>query len=758
MTSIPPKMQKIAENCKKLHTFNRKSAETAPVFVQNKPKVKSPQIDLNALLTNIYAQMDNWLNAKNKPNQTQFKANSKPTLETVINPYIAAAYTRKPTSGGRKNKPNTNPTPGINTTPFNTKRCTRNTPAGRTKTNPNKPNDVLHIKPGMLHSKGHCSIGRFSRCRQTEPNASDALIWKGGKEMLRWASVILITLAISSANAAEPFRLTLTDVEQNIYKQTVHLTSKNITPDCPHAWSIRKQVLHGGKQDGVEVIEVDNGALRFTVIPTRGMSIQQVAMGNLRLGWDSPIKGLVHPKFINLHTRQGLGWLEGFNEWMVRCGLEYFGGPGTDEFIDNVGNRSKMDLTLHGKIGNIPASQVEITVEKQKPYRITIRGMVEETCMHGPKLELSAEVSTLPGSDTLRISDKITNRSAVEQEFGILYHANYGTPLMEKGAEFVAPAKVVTPISKYPDPDVNSYNVYRAPTEGIAEQVFCLELWADNNDRTKVMLRNAAADKAVSMDFSVKQLPFFTLWKNPVAHEDGYVTGLEPGTGFPNNRSVERLFGRVPKLAPHQARRFTIDFTLHTGKNSVKKAADQVAAIQSGRKAKISTEPLPKEKIYLKDVIKEAKNWRPSYTSWYGKPAPDFTVTDLKGNKHKLSDYRGKNVLLVFWTTWCAPCRLEMPHLMRLRNNLSEEELAILAISNEHPDIVKKVADQVGINYTVLLEKNNMPEPFGIERIFGVSGIPSAFYIEPDGKIKVATSGLTTLSEIKAIIKAEKPK
>jgi peroxiredoxin len=99
-----------------------------------------------------------------------------------------------------------------------------------------------------------------------------------------------------------------------------------------------------------------------------------------------------------------------------------------------------------------------------------------------------------------------------------------------------------------------------------------------------------------------------------------------------------------------------------------------------------------------------------------------------------------------------------MPHLMRLRNNLSEEELAILAISNEHPDIVKKVADQVGINYTVLLEKNNMPEPFGIERIFGVSGIPSAFYIEPDGKIKVATSGLTTLSEIKAIIKAEKPK
>jgi hypothetical protein len=51
--------------------------------------------------------MDNWLNAKNKPNQTQFKANSNPTPKTVINPYITVSYTRKPPSGGRKNKPNT---------------------------------------------------------------------------------------------------------------------------------------------------------------------------------------------------------------------------------------------------------------------------------------------------------------------------------------------------------------------------------------------------------------------------------------------------------------------------------------------------------------------------------------------------------------------------------------------------------------------------------------------------------------------------
>jgi hypothetical protein len=420
--------------------------------------------------------------------------------------------------------------------------------------------------------------------------------------MLRWASVIFLTLVISSVQAAEPFHIVLTDVEQNIYKETINLTSSDITPGCPTSWSIRKHVLHGGKQEGVEVIEVDNGKLRFTIIPTRGMSVQQVAMGDLRLGWDSPVKGLVNPKFINLHTRQGLGWLEGFNEWMVRCGLEFFGGPGTDEFIDNTGKKAKMDLTLHGKIGNTPASQVEITVERQTPYRIRIRGRVDETCMHGPKLELWTEISTEPGSNTFRISDKITNRSAVEQEFGILYHANYGTPLMEKNARFVAPAREVTPINKYPDSDINSYNIYRAPTPGFAEQVFCLQLWADKNDRTKVMLRNAAGDKALSMAFSIKQLPFFTLWKNPVAYEDGYVTGLEPGTGFPRNRAIERRFSRVPKLAPHQSRFFTIDFALHVGRDQVRVAADEITDIQAGRKTQIDRNPLAAEKVSLSDV------------------------------------------------------------------------------------------------------------------------------------------------------------
>ena len=125
------------------------------------------------------------------------------------------------------------------------------------------------------------------------------------------------------------------------------------------AFSVVKSTLEGGKQEGVDIITVNNGAMKFVVIPTRGMSILQVELGDVRLGWESPVKDVVHPKFINLSSRGGLGWLEGFNEWMVRCGLEWAGHPGKDKFVNNVGEEAEMDLTLHGKIGNIPASEVE---------------------------------------------------------------------------------------------------------------------------------------------------------------------------------------------------------------------------------------------------------------------------------------------------------------------------------------------------------------------------------------------------------------
>ena len=164
-------------------------------------------------------------------------------------------------------------------------------------------------------------------------------------------AVIAVSVILATPNAhlsAQTTRYVLTSVEQNVDvgDWQVGARETGITPDAQ--WSVRRQRLHGGKQDGVDVIVIDNGRMTITLVPTRGMGILRVVSGDMRLGWDSPVREVVNPKYMNLEARGGLGWLEGFNEWMARCGLEWAGHPGQDRFINNLGEQAEMNLTLHG--------------------------------------------------------------------------------------------------------------------------------------------------------------------------------------------------------------------------------------------------------------------------------------------------------------------------------------------------------------------------------------------------------------------------
>jgi len=116
----------------------------------------------------------------------------------------------------------------------------------------------------------------------------------------------------------------------------------------------------------------------------------------------------VHPSLVNLNARGGNGWLEGFNEWLCRCGMEWNGAPGTDRFVDAAGKETTMDLTLHGRIANLPAQEVLLIAEREPPYLLTLRGVVHERSFDGPNLELASEVSIIPGERSFRISDTVT--------------------------------------------------------------------------------------------------------------------------------------------------------------------------------------------------------------------------------------------------------------------------------------------------------------------------------------------------------------
>ncbi len=411
---------------------------------------------------------------------------------------------------------------------------------------------------------------------------------------MQFTRLIFAGLVLSMSIQAAPYKKVLTDARKGYRISNWQMVASDLPGYKGDAkWHIRKRILQGGKQEGVELIEVDNGKLRFRVIPTRGMGILDVNLGDVRLGWDSPIKEVVHPKFVNLESRGGLGWIEGFNEWMARCGLEYAGHPGKDKFITNTGATGEMDLTLHGKIANIPASEVIVTVDRETPYTIRLRGRVDERVFFGPKLELWTEISTVPGSNTFTISDTLTNRGSESQEFMLIYHANYGSPLLEQGAKLMVAAERVAPFNDHAAKAVNRWNTYAAPRSGFVEEVYQIFPFADEQGRTTIQLQNAKGNRGVSMNWSLKELPYLTQWKNTVARTDGYVTGLEPGTSFPHNRSWERAAERVSRLKPGQTRSFSIQVGIQSGREEVEAVAKKIIKLQGNRRTLVQTKPEP---------------------------------------------------------------------------------------------------------------------------------------------------------------------
>jgi hypothetical protein len=294
----------------------------------------------------------------------------------------------------------------------------------------------------------------------------------------------------------------------------------------------------------------------------------------LYLGWKAPLLGPVHPKFVNVAERGSLGWLAGFDEWLVRCGLASNGPPGEDAHTDRQGRPQRHLLSLHGRIANQPAHYVEVRVGLDPPFELSVMGQVEEAGLFAPRLHLTATVTTVPGSNRLVVHDHIENRGAEPAEMQVLYHCNFGPPFLEAGSRVVAPIREVAPISKRAAEGIDTLETYAGPTAGFAEQVYCYDLAGDAAGRTLSMLYNHAANKAVVLR--------------------GYVTGLEPATNFPNFKTFERQQGRVPVIPPGGHWECSWSIEAHDNAASVAGVLKEIVSLQSQAKAIIHQAPQPR--------------------------------------------------------------------------------------------------------------------------------------------------------------------
>ena len=378
-------------------------------------------------------------------------------------------------------------------------------------------------------------------------------------------------------------RFTLTDVDHDVYVEQIELGPGDVGGSAT-GYSIVKRTLHGGLREGIDVVEVNNGTLQFTLLPTRGMGIWRGRCGKVELGWKSPVKGPVHPALVPVTQPDGLGFLYGFDEFLCRCGLQSMGAPEHDE-------RGQLIYPLHGRIANLPAHLVEVEVDGDTGD-IRVSGVVDECRFLGYKLRLRSTISTRAGSRELVIRDEVTNLSTDEVDFELLYHTNFGPPLLEAGARVVAPVKIVVPHNGRAAEGIGQWDICASPEPGFEEQVYLLELAASDDGRTQTLLRNAGGNLGVSLRFDTGSLPCFTVWKNTAAEADGYVTGLEPGTSFPNAKSFERAQGRVPVLPGGGTATFELAIEVHTDAAAVAEAEQTIARLRAGAEPQVHSRPL----------------------------------------------------------------------------------------------------------------------------------------------------------------------
>ena len=160
-------------------------------------------------------------------------------------------------------------------------------------------------------------------------------------------------------------------------------------------------------------------------------------------------------------------------------------------------------------------------------------------------------------------------------------------------------------------------------------------------------------------------------------------------------------------------------------------------------------------------LVPGAAGGMPQYvTPLMGKPAPAFSLEDLTGKKVSLASYKGKALLINFWATWCAPCKIETPWLIELRNQYAPQGFEIIGVSTDDIDRgdpqkfsgeKKEIAgfvEKLQMPYPVLIEGDLISKPYG-----GLDSLPTSFFIDRQGNVVAAQLGLTSKDEIEANIR-----
>ncbi|TWT65293.1 aldose 1-epimerase family protein [Allorhodopirellula solitaria] len=350
--------------------------------------------------------------------------------------------------------------------------------------------------------------------------------------------------------------------------------------------TIRRGVFRGGVSEGVEIIRLANSQMHVDVLPTRGMSLWRMQADGVRYQWQSPVAGPVHPNHVDISEPSGLGWLSGFDELVVRCGLDSNGAPEHDA-------NGQLVYPLHGHIANTPADALTVEFDEASG-RVELVAETIEARLFFKRWRMRTRVRIHADRDEVELLDDVTNELSTPKTMQLLYHINVGPPVLGENAELSVAIDELAPRDDHAAEQIDEWNRFGEPTSGAEERVYFARPLPDGAGVAHALLADAERERGLAVRFKTSTLPWFILWKNNADIGDGYVCGLEPATNFPNPHSFEQDNGRTVELAGGETASFRVTLAPLTSRDEVQQVQDVIRKINTDQSVSASISRTPR--------------------------------------------------------------------------------------------------------------------------------------------------------------------
>ena len=265
-------------------------------------------------------------------------------------------------------------------------------------------------------------------------------------------------------------------------------------------------------------------------------------------------------------------WLRSFHAGMLTtCGFSNVGGPCQDE-------RRIFGLQsfgLHGRLTHIPANEVCCRGEWiDGRYVMTVQGLMRQSAVHGENLTLRRTITAVLGEPKLHIHDVIENEGHTAEPFMLLYHMNFGYPLLSPQSRLVVRSDAVRGADETAQAEIDQYASFHEPMHLRDERCYFHDLHADADGSVRIALVNDSLELGAVLHFNKNELPCLTEWK--MLAEGEYVLGLEPGNTNPIGRLAAKERGTLQYLQPGEIRQTHIELEILDGGAAIRQAEQEI--------------------------------------------------------------------------------------------------------------------------------------------------------------------------------------